>query len=171
MNPKIYYPPDMRVLNWLKTFCTHSDSILDVGSGDGRYSDIPHAIRETLDIWPASYPTYLRDLEIEDLPNNYYSVVLLLDVLEHLNRERSMEILEQAKEIATRAVVVLTPIIWDENKSAFEEVGGFYEHNERIMHRSLWTLNDFDSSWKRVHILSDKKYFVGYRLTEGVNAV
>lgn len=157
-----FYPPEPNILGWLQAFSLESDTVLDVGSGDGRSHNIPVKSIETVDCWPAANPDYLLDLEKDDLPAKSYDVVLMIDLLEHLEKKRGVEILRQAQNIATRAVVVLTPLKWDANQDAFNELGGFYEGNEHILHRSLWTLADFPTGWTRVLLPSTQDNFFGY---------
>jgi hypothetical protein len=159
---KPFYPPEGHCLNWLRAFALPTDTVLDVGSGDRRYHDIGVAKITTVDIWPAAKPDYLLDLEKDDLPPGNYSLILLLDVLEHLSPERGKDILAQAQSLARRAVVAWTPLEWDENRSAFEEPGGFYEGNERIFHKSLWKESDFAIGWTRIHLPSTKGCYLGY---------
>lgn len=152
MPVKPSYPPEKNLLAWLRSFAKPTDTVLDVGSGDQRYHDIRVKSITALDIWPAAEPDFLLDLEKDDLPAGEFSLILLLDVLEHLNKDRGKEILAQAVALASRALVVLTPLVWDENRDTFDQHGGFYEGNERILHRSLWTPGDFGPGWKRVKL-------------------
>jgi len=157
-----HYTPEPNILGWLRAFTLPEDTVLDVGSGDRRYQDIGAAAVKSLDIWPAAKPDYLRDLEKEDLPAKPFSVVLLLDVLEHLSKPRGQEVLSQAQDRAKRAVVALTPLKWEENRDAFDDPAGFYFGNEYDLHKSLWTLADFDERWTRVWLPSTQDCFFGY---------
>lgn len=156
------YLPEPHILGWLRAFTLPTDKVLDVGSGDRRYQDIGAARMRGLDIWPAAEPDFLLDLEKEDLPAGNFSLVLLLDLLEHLSEQRGRKILAQALALASRAVVVLTPLKWEENRDAFEESGGFYQGNGAVLHRSLWSLADFDCQWTRVWLPSTRDCFFGY---------
>jgi hypothetical protein len=159
-----YYPNEPNILGWLQAFTLPADTVLDVGSGDGRHRNIGAARMETLDIWPPAEPDYLMDLEKTDLPDKNFSVLLLIDLLEHLTKNRGREILRQAQDRAERAVVVLTPLTWDDNRNAFES--GFYQGNEAVLHRSLWNLADFDEQWVRVWLPSTQDNFFGYWVKE-----
>ena len=159
---KPHYAPEPNILGWLQAFTLSSDKVLDVGSGDRRYQDIGAATVKGLDIWPAAEPDYLLDLEKDDLPAGDFSVVLLLDFIEHLSEKRGKVILAQAQALASRAVVVLTPLKWEEHRDAFEEPGGFYQGNATVLHRSLWSLVDFDCQWTRVWLPSTLDCFFGY---------
>jgi hypothetical protein len=160
--PVPHYTPEPHILGWLRAFTLPSDKVLDVGSGDRRYQDIGAATVKGLDIWPAAQPDFLLNLEKDDLPAGDFSLVLLLDLLEHLSEKRGRKILAQAQALTIRAVVVLTPLKWEENRTAFEEPGGFYQGNETILHRSLWSLADFGCQWTRVWLPSTLDCFSGY---------
>lgn len=160
MTVEQFYACEPHIHGWLKAFTLPSDTILDVGSGDGRHRDIGGASYSSLDVWPPAQPDYLLDLEKKDLPRKRFSVILMIDLLEHLSRERGLRVLDQAQQRASRAVVVLTPLIWDENLDAFNE--GFYQGNPAIKHKSLWSLADFGQSWTRVWLPSTQDNFFGY---------
>lgn len=160
--PKPFYRPEPHILGWLRAFALPTDTVLDVGSGDGRYQDIGVARVKSLDIWPAAKPDYLRDLERDNLPRGRFSLILLMDVLEHLSKPRGLEILSQAVSLSRRAVVVLTPLDWEENREPYEDQAGFYYHNEAVLHRSLWDLADFGPDWTRVWLPTTKRSFFGY---------
>lgn len=160
-----YYKPEPHVLGWLRNFILPGDRILDVGSGDGRHQDIGGASYHALDSWPKAEPDYLLDLNLANLPTDReFDVILMVDLLEHLPKERGLEILDHAVELAKRAVVVYTPLYWDENRTAYEEPGGFYEGNDHVLHRSLWNLGDFGPEWERVMLPSTEVGFFGYRM-------
>ncbi len=160
MTVEQYYANEPHILGWLRNFILPTDTILDVGSGDGRHRDIGGIGYKSLDVWPLAEPDYLVDLEKKGLPKERFSVILMIDLLEHLSRPRGLKVLAQAQERADRAVVVLTPLIWDENRDAFHD--GFYKGNRHIMHKSLWSLADFDRSWVRVWLPSTQDNFFGY---------
>lgn len=158
-----YYKPEPHVLGWLRAFILPSDRILDVGSGDGRHRDIGGAGYWSLDCWPPAEPDYLVDLEKKGLPRNRkFDVILMVDLLEHLPKERGLEILAQAQRLAGRAVVVYTPLKWDDNRMAYNEQGGFYQGNDHVLHKSLWDLRDFWPGWVRVWLPSTLDGFFGY---------
>ncbi|TSA08006.1 MAG: hypothetical protein D4R73_09120 [Deltaproteobacteria bacterium] len=162
---KTQYPPEPHILKWLQNFALPTDVVLDVGSGDRRYQNIGAAQVFSLDSWAKAKPDYLLDLNDSDLPlDREFDIILLLDVLEHLDKHRSLEILGQAVRLAQRAVVSLTPMKWDDNRTCFEDTQGFYYQNENILHRSLWTYDEFDESWARVILPSTRECFFGYRL-------
>jgi len=160
-----HYPPEPNILGWLNNFILPEDVILDVGSGDRRYQDVGAQKVWSLDSWERGKPDYLVDLRTGDLPTDKeISVVFLLDVLEHMEKGRGREILRQAQDLVTRAVVVMVPLDWDENRDPYEDPEGFYYRNENVLHKSLWFLWDFYPGWTRVWLPSTRKDFFGYWL-------
>jgi SAM-dependent methyltransferase len=160
---KPFYQPEPHVLEWLRKYIKPTDRILDVGSGDGRYRKVGGASYHSLDVWPPAEPDYLCDLNDTDLPTDReFDVVLLIDVLEHLDKPRSRKILAQAKHIAKRAVIAFTPLYWDENLDAHNDPEGFYHGNPHVLHKCLWTVRDFGFDFKRVILPSAYMCFFGY---------
>lgn len=158
-----HYQPEPGVLNWLRSYIKPTDRILDVGSGDGRYRGIGGASYHSLDSWPRAQPDYLQDLNYTNLPTDReFDVVLLIDVLEHIDKKRSREILRQAKKIARRAVIVFTPLYWDDNHEAYEDPGGFYHGNPHVFHKSLWAVRDLGFDFTRVILPSAIRCYFGY---------
>lgn len=162
---EIYYPSEPHILNWLKSFILPSDVVLDVGSGDGRYKNIGAREYYGLDSWEKADPHYLIDLNDYDLPTDKdFDVILLIDILEHIEKPRSKEILRQAIKLAKRAVVVFTPLYFDDNSEAHDDEKGFHYKNGNILHRCMYELKDFHSGWKRVILPSTNNHFMGYKL-------
>jgi hypothetical protein len=158
-----YYWPEPNILGWLQSFILPEDIVLDVGSGDGRYRYIGAKEYYSLDCWEAAKPNYLIDLNKINLPTDReFSVIMCLDVLEHIEKDRSLEILNQAIGLAKRTVIVFVPLSWDENRFAYEDKKGFYYHNECVLHKSEWYLNEFNEKWQRVILPSTIKDFFGY---------
>ena len=159
---KIFHPPKSHILLWLEAFTLPSDTILDVGSGEGRHCNVGESTYYCLDSWPAAEPDYLLDLNEHDLPmDRDFSLILLLDLLEHLKHDRGREILQQAQDIAKKAVVVFTPLLFSDNRKPYEDEG-FYQGNSNVLHLSLWNLSDFDNGWTRVWRPDTQKSFFGY---------
>ncbi len=80
-----------------------SDSVLDIGCGDKSKTNGLSCKRiVSLDAWPNVNPDILLDLEKEDLPfgENEFEVILMIDFIEHLEKNRGKQILEQAKKFA-----------------------------------------------------------------------
>ena len=140
-------------------------SILDVGIGFGKwghlfreYSDILEAehdpSRYQKQNWQvriegieahAPYVTpmhvflydriYIGDATVLIRSLSTYDVIFLGDVIEHLEKDVGMELLREALEHASKAVIVSTP----KYETGQEDLCG----NEFERHRSLWTAADF----------------------------
>lgn len=149
--------PERRVLHWIRSRCRRTDAVLDVGCGEGRYSNLGVKHYVGVDSWPACNPSLILNLKTVDLPfaENTFDVVLMIDFVEHLEKYRSRQLIEQAKEICSRELLVMTPIAWDANTAAFEDPEEFHYQNPDVIHKSIWEEADFDDSrWKR-HKLID----------------
>jgi hypothetical protein len=154
---------------WLNSNINISDSVLDIGCGNKEYSNNIECKKvTTLDAWDKVNPDVLIDLEVKDIPFEDYSfnVILMLDFIEHLEKERGLEILEQAKTIARR-VILLTPLWWQDNAINVENPDLWCYGNKYDYHKSLWTLEDFNS-WDRALGIQDlENYFVGVHTNNG----
>jgi hypothetical protein len=141
------------------------DTILDIGCGDKVLSkQFKCKMVITLDAWDKVDPDILADLEVEDLPftENSVDVVIMLDFIEHLSKDRGVVIIEQAKKIARRSIILLTPLWWTDNSVNVNDPDMWCYGNIFDYHKSLWTLEDF-AGWNRFTNnpnVSDK-YFVG----------
>ena len=135
-------------------------SILDVGVGFGKYGvllrellDVPHQ-RYHPDSWQVRiegvegcevYRTPIHDhvydavhygdvrALLDGLP--VYDVVLLIDVLEHFDRDEGEEVLRKLLAHARKALIVSTPL-----NPTMEQT---YLDNDLERHRSRWTVIDF----------------------------
>ena len=117
--------PSPNLLHWLREQITPDDSVLDVGCGDKRYEDLGCRTVTSVDSWPKAQPDLELNLEDEDLPFSpgAFHIVLLLDFLEHMTRPRGETILSHAMTIASKSVIVLTPLpeFWTPNASPVED--------------------------------------------------
>jgi len=144
---------------------TENDVVLDIGCGDKNLSN--RYVCEkliTLDAWEKVNPDILVNLEISDIPfpENSVDVVVMLDFIEHLDYNRGKEIIEQAKIIARKKIVLLTPLWWQDNAENVNNPALWCYGNEYDYHKSLWTLEDFEG-WERFTGNPDvlDTYFVG----------
>jgi SAM-dependent methyltransferase len=137
-------------------------SILDVGCGYGTYG---HLIRAHVDKWPWKirleavegfdkylyrigntaynrvYPLTWESFNAHHAPHRQYDLILLIDVIEHFDKEEGLEVLEQCKAISER-VLFSTP-------ADPAEQGAEYG-NKLEIHKSRWTWEDFASFRPRV---------------------
>lgn len=122
-------------------------NVLDVGPGRGKYGLLlreylnePPEILDAIEVEPSYITPRLKaiydEVFLDDVRNwsgkdlGFYDVVLLVDVIEHLDKDEGLELLER---IPGR-VVVCTP------EEFFSNGPGLPPSEE---HRSLWTRQDF----------------------------
>jgi len=127
---------------WIGNQVVKGSKILDIGCGDRWYWKDVEAHWLGLDAWEKFEPDFLVDLEKADLPYVKADAVLMADFLEHMTKERGKVILDQAKRLAP-TVMVLTPLRWDDNSKSFNDESGNYYRNKYVLHRSLWSADDF----------------------------
>ena len=164
----------MNINDLIKTYVNETDKVLDIGCGDKRRSsDLICKEVVTLDAWDKTRPDVLLDLEINDLPfpEQSFDVVLIIDFIEHLDKERGRIILEQAKRVTKRVVIILTPLWWQDNAENVNNPELWCYNNEYDYHKSLWKVDDF-TGWERINGLKGlANYFVGVYKNKGVNNV
>jgi len=138
-----------------------TDSILDVGCGDKQYSKhLPNAT--TLDAWPNVQPNYTIDLNDELFPfdDREFDVVLMIDFIEHLSKRRGELVLEDAKRICGGKIILVTPLIWDNNTKNTDKPGYWCYGNKFNYHSSVWAARDFPD-WKRIRKVMGNMYYMG----------
>jgi 2-polyprenyl-3-methyl-5-hydroxy-6-metoxy-1,4-benzoquinol methylase len=127
-----------------------SFSALDVGPGHGKYGLLMREYLHGLDrldaveaesryITPVLWEVYDRVMlaDVRELDAFDYDVVLMADVIEHLEKQDGRELLERI----TCPVVITTPSVWFQNPEADQ---GW--PTER--HRSIWGPQDFNRMTK-----------------------
>lgn len=154
----------MNINDLIKTYVDENDEVLDIGCGDKqRSSDLSCKRVVTLDAWDKVQPDVLLDLENNDLPflEQSFDVVLLIDFIEHLDKERGYIILEQVKWIIRKVIILLTPLWWTDNSVNVNNSDLWCYGNKYDYHKSLWELSDF-TEWNRINgLIGLDNYFVG----------
>ncbi|WP_050613738.1 glycosyltransferase family 4 protein [Bacillus testis] len=136
-------------------------SVLDIGIGFGKYGFL---LREAFDIPYERYDKKAWLLQIDGIEgfegyrnpiHDYvydhvyygkvskvlpeltqsYDTLLLIDVLEHFDKEEGLQLIDQLLAITNTSLIVSTPII--------PSVQGDYLGNELETHRSRWSIVDF----------------------------
>jgi SAM-dependent methyltransferase len=84
-------------------------------------------------------------------PDNSFDSVLLIEVLEHLNKETGIEILKKIEKIARKKIIITTP-------------GGYFSQNEVDKnpfqkHLSGWSINDFKKYGYKCRGLAGLRFF------------
>jgi len=142
-------------------------SILDIGTGPGDFiPEISGISKEvvTIDAEEKYNTTYCINLEEEDLPfeENRFDIVLAIDFIEHVGpKERGFELIRQMKTIAIKKVIILTPLTWKTNEKPYKKKSSVYYHSKFVLHKTLWSVDDF-IGWNRLYSeIGLKNYFFG----------
>ena len=152
---------------------TYGTSILDIGCGDKKYAQMfCEKNYITVDAWPATKPHHLLDLEKIDLyfQDNYLDHVLMLDFVEHVEKERAKQLIEQAKKICIKNVIIFTPNFWTTNEQNIKrpELPVYY-NNTYNLHKSLWIKEDFSLNEGWIHEEFKDYIFVVWNKNENSN--
>jgi hypothetical protein len=142
---------------------TADTTLLDLGCGDKSLSkQFPTGKITTLDSYEKFSPDIFHNLNAP-LPfkNDSYDLAILLDVIEHLEKERGFQLLEEIKKVIKSRFFVLTPLHWQENDVETNNPNSPYYHNNYNLHHSLWTPEDF-KDFTRVFNPIMVDYFFGY---------
>lgn len=144
-----------------------NDYVLELGCGDKKITKyISPKCKQilTVDAWEKAQPDYVIDLSYKKLPfaNRSYDVVLMLDVIEHLDKAAGYILLQEAQRICRGKLLLLTPLKWDRNTGPTNNKTSFYYGNTWNYHRSLWTAQDFIKlgGWVR-HQVETNMYYAG----------
>ena len=122
------------------------ESILDIGCGDKLRTKMLVSNKITsVDAWEKVKPDVLLDLEKESLPfaENSYDVVLMIDFIEHLDKEVGKRLLEEAKKVCKKKIILLTPSFWTDNLDNVNNPELWCYQNKYDGHKSFWTNDDF----------------------------
>jgi len=148
----------------IKRYVDKDSVVLDIGCGDkSRSKDLGCKKVISIDAWDKVQPDIQLDLSCNDLPfePNSVDVTLMIDFIEHVEKDRGKELIEQAKLITNKYIILLTPLWWQDNAINVENPDLWCYGNKYDYHKSLWKLEDF-SEWKRILNIQDlDNYFVG----------
>ncbi len=96
------------------------------------------------------YVNTIVDKIIKLFPDKSFDSIFLLDVIEHLEKQKGLDLINSFKKIARHQIVIFTPIGFvkqehPDGKDAWGLDGGTWQE-----HKSGWTPEDFDDSWEFV---------------------
>ena len=119
------------------------DTVLDLGCGNKRFSIFGKTT--TVDSWKKVKPDYLLNLEVDKLPfvENSFDYILMIDFIEHLNKDRGRILLEDCKKIVRKKIILYTPLVFNDNSINVNNRKCWAYGNVFDYHKSLWTLDDF----------------------------
>jgi SAM-dependent methyltransferase len=158
--------PYMYIDQYIEDNIQENSLVLDLGCGDKRISNrlVKSAKVTTVDIWAKFKPDVLWDLNNTPLPfnDNSFTTILLLDVIEHLDKEKGVILLKEAQRITNTNIFVLTPLWWTENLECIKNSESPYYENPYERHKSLWNEADFTKEWARITMIQSlTNYFFG----------
>lgn len=163
------YSSDMVMLLLLESIEKNS-SLLDLGCGPKLYSnpfiDICRKV-VTVDAWDWVEPDIVANLEKENIVelvnNEKFDYILMIDFIEHLEKESGKRLIEQVKKICNKKIFLLTPLeeIWSDNKENVEDKSLWCYGNKFDLHKSIWSREDF-TDWTEVKLKKFNHYYIGY---------
>lgn len=157
------------LMRYLESIINEGDSILDLGCGPKLYSDpFKEKCKKiiTIDAWASVNPDIVADLETADVSslvnNEKFDYVLMIDFIEHLDKSAGLHLIETAKKLANKKIILLTPLeeIWDDNHKNVNDPSLWCFGNTFDIHKSLWTTEDF-VGWESLNLRGLHHYFVG----------
>ncbi len=158
-----------QLMKYLHSVVKEGDSILDLGCGPKLYSDpFKNICRKvlTVDAWESVNPDIVADLETVDLLSllggEKYDYIFMIDFIEHLDKAAGLRLIESAKSIANKKIILLTPLeeIWDDNHKNVNDPALWCYGNTFDMHKSVWSKDDF-LGWEDLSLPGLHSYFVG----------
>lgn len=140
----------------LREYIKPGDAVLDIGCGNKNFSRIAKNTT-TVDAWEKVCPDYLIDIEKVPLPFNKesFDYILLLDVIEHLEKEAGFKVLEQCKTIVRTGIFVYTPMFWDDNSKNVNNKKCWAYGNQYNLHKSFWDIEQDFKRWTTLEILKE----------------
>jgi hypothetical protein len=152
------------LLSTLRSRLHSVDVVLDIGPGINPQS----FVRANSYIWCEPCPEYVEFLQsyvngcpnivilkataqeaVPMMPDRSVDTILLIDVLEHLDRASGQQLLDHCIRLARKQIVVFTPLgfLPQEYDAGCCDSWGM-SGAEWQKHRSGWTPEDFDDSWE-----------------------
>jgi len=141
---QLYLGVTMTIAARLLNVIPKDAKVLDIGCGN-KETSARFINRITLDAWYEVNPDYLIDLEKENLnfSENEFDEALMIDFIEHLDKSRGYDIIEQAKHVARR-VWLLTPLVFSDNRRNVNNPSLWCYGNEFDLHKSLWSPKELE---------------------------
>jgi len=153
------------LIEYLNNQISEDDLVLDIGCGTKVISNnLNCAGVTTLDTWQPFEPDIWCNLmTIPRLPceRDSFEVILMIDVIEHLTKDRGFMMLKEAKRVTNKYLFLLTPLWWDPNLDCIKDVNSPYYNNDFDKHLSLWETADFPEFERITTIPMFENYFFG----------
>jgi len=155
-----------RTINLIRKELAGCDSILDLGCG---YNSPIQYLNVKYSLGVDMYEPYiteskqkslhseylLADIRKVDFPECSFDAVILLEVLEHLNKDEGLKLIENMRKWAKKKVIITVPngFVWQDG----------YDNNEFQIHRAKWTVKELRKMNFKVYGLGGIKYLHGYK--------
>lgn len=136
-----------KVLGYLSAQKFSPRTVLDVGAGGGANLEFyqpwwPNSHWTALEVWPPNIERFQLGYrydntiinDVRNITDFYYELVIFGDILEHLPKEDSLDVLNRALDHAAYVVVALPVIHYPQ---------GAMDGNPYEEHVSEWTWDDF----------------------------
>jgi hypothetical protein len=156
----------------LRSCISSGSSLLDLGCGPKLYSTALKDLCDpilTVDAWDWVEPDIVANLEttpLSAITDQRWDYVLMLDFIEHLDKDAGLDLIDQVKKITNRGIFLLTPMdtIWTDNSEHVDDPRLWSHGNNYDLHKSLWHPEDF-LGWQRINLPKLDNYYVGYYAT------
>lgn len=157
------------LVNYLRKNIETDSSLLDLGCGPRLYSNSLKDLCDKilcLDAWAEVKPDIILDLEkhkLTDFIGVNFDYVLLLDVIEHLDKQSGYRLLNECKKLTNKKIFLLTPLeeIWSTNEENVDNHELWCHNNSYDYHKSIWSSKDF-ADWVEVKLPGMDNFFFGY---------
>ncbi|MBS3946393.1 MAG: glycosyltransferase family 2 protein, partial [Melioribacter sp.] len=81
-------------------------------------------------------------------PKNSIETIFLLDIIEHVDKNRAIELIKKTEELVTKQIIVFTPLGFIEQNHETEKDAWGLNGGKWQEHKSGWLPEDFGSGWQ-----------------------
>lgn len=164
---RLYYSPLARKLLRNSVFCLERElrdcaSVLDLGCG---YNSPLQYLAHGFSVGVDYFPPYIRESRLKNIHKFYiladinkiefqagsFDAVLLLGLVEHLDKQEALRLLEKAAAFARKKIIIITPNGYLKQHQA--------DGNELQAHKSGWTVQELMAMGFKAYGLNGFKVF------------
>lgn len=81
-------------------------------------------------------------------PKNSIETIFLLDVIEHVDKNKAIELIKKTEQLVTKQIIVFTPLGFIEQKHETEKDAWGLDGGKWQEHKSGWVPKDFGEGWQ-----------------------